>query len=303
VNYDLYITPKKFDAAAIREWFGWREHYEVSETQALYSNDDTGVYFLFDIVEEAAASDGEAAHDPHLAFNLNCGRPHVFGLEAEPEVSALLKAFDSQIEDPQEDGMGVGPYSAEGFLRGWNAGNRFGFRAMGAQGHPPPPWPADPAVIEGVWRWNFGRAALQNVAGGQVFVPRINWFLPDGSEAPVAACAWTERVPSLIPESLVTHIALVRKPRQSLMDKLGLSRGDHAKYELRLTGVRGVAHLPGMDRGQAHGLPVFYTPAEPTPDMNKLFSGVWPADAAIIIPTEQVCGADLVALMNAKDKS
>jgi hypothetical protein len=57
-----------------------------------------------------------------------------------------------------------------------------------------------------------------------------------------------------------------------------------------------------MDRGQAHGLPVFYTPAEPTPDMNKLFSGVWPAEVASIIPSEQVCGADLVALMNAKDE-
>jgi hypothetical protein len=297
VSYDLFITPKQFNAPAIIEWFGWRDHYETSETQARYSNDDTGVYFSFDINAEPEQEEGEAPRPPHIAFNLNFYRPHIFALEAEPEVDAFLKAFDCTIEDPQADGAGDGRYSRESFLRGWNTGNRFGFQAIGSRSDAPPPWPADPALIEAVWRWNYGRAALQKTAGDQVFVPRISWFLPAGGDAPVPACTWTDRVPTMIPETLVSHIALVRQPKQGLMGMLGLSRSDRPKFELKLAGVKGVAHMPGMDRGEAHGQPVFYTPLVQTTEINRLFSGAWQPDAATIIPTEHVCGADLVALI------
>jgi hypothetical protein len=298
VSYDLYITPKKFDAAAILDWFGWRDHYEASEAQARYSNNDSGVYFSFDIHDDPAPDEREAQRSPYIAFNLNYARPHTFGLEAEPELAAFLKAFDSRIEDPQLEGMGEGPYSREGFLRSWNAGNRFGFEAAGSHDGSPPPWPADPGIIEAIWKWNYGRAALQKAAGDQIFVPRISWFLPAGADAPVAACTWTERVPTMIPETLVTHVALVRQPRQSLMGMIGLSRSaDKPKFELRLAGVKGVAHMPDMDRGEAHELPVVYTPLVQSTEMHRLFSGAWPPDAATLVATEHVCGADLVSLI------
>jgi hypothetical protein len=297
VSYDLFIYPKQFDAAAIRDWFGWRDRYETSETQAAYSNDDTGVYFSFDINADPEQYEDEEPSPPHIAFNLNYYRPHTFGLEAEPEIAAFLKQFDSRIHDPQSEGMADGPYSREGFLNGWNAGNRFGFQAIGRDSDPPPPWPADPSIIEAIWKWNFHRAALQKTAGDQVFVPRISWFLPLGADAPVAACTWTERVPTMIPEALVTHVALVRQPRQSLMGMIGLSRSaDRPRFELRLAGVKGIAHMPGTDRGEAHGNPVVYTSAIVTPEVQKLFSGAWPPDAASIVATEHVCGADLVSL-------
>jgi hypothetical protein len=294
VSYDLYIMPKQFDARAISEWFGWREHYDDD----VYSNDDTGVYFMVNIVSAPDEEDGEPA-SPHVHFNINLYRPHVFALEAELEIAAFLKQFDSSIHDPQADGAGDGPYSREGFLRGWNTANRFGFSAMGKQADSPPPWPADRALIEAVWKWNYGRAALQKTAGDQVFVPRISWFLPLGEDAPVPACTWTDRVPTMIPESLVSHLALVRQPRQGLMGMLGLSRPSDGKpkFELKLAGVKGVAHMPGVDRGDAYGQPVFYTPLVQTTEMNRLFSGAWRPDAATIVPTEHVCGADLVALM------
>jgi hypothetical protein len=195
------------------------------------------------------------------------------------------------------EGMGEGPYSREGFLRGWTAGNRFGFQAAGSSSQAPPPWPADPALIEAVWKWNYGRPALQKIAGEQVFVPRISWFLPAGAGAPVPACTWTDRVPTMIPESIVSHIALVRKPQKTIMGMLGLSRSnDKPKFDIKLAGVRGIAHLPGMDRGDALGLPVVYTPADQTTEMQKLFSGAWPPDAATLIAAEHVCGSDLLLL-------
>jgi hypothetical protein len=54
--------------------------------------------------------------------------------------------------------------------------------------------------------------------------------------------------------------------------------------------------MPGTDRGEAHGNPVVYTSAIVTPEVQKLFSGAWPPDAASIVATEHVCGADLVSL-------
>ncbi len=259
MSYDLHITPKSFDPRAIIEWFGWREHYETNDNGAHYSNDDTGVYFSFEVVANPEPCEDEPAPAPYVHFNLNYYRPHIFGLEAEPEVAAFLQQFDSAIHDPQSGGMGDGPYSRAGFLGGWNAGNRFGFQAIGSRNKSPPPWHADPALIEAIWKWNYGRAALQKTAGDQVFVPRISWFLPAGADGPVPACTWTDRVPTMIPESLVSHIALVRQPKQGLMGMLGLSRssGDRPKFELRLAGVKGIAHIPAMDRADAHGQPVF----------------------------------------------
>ncbi len=52
-------------------------------------------------------------------------RPHVFGVEAVSEVEALVTAFQCDVQDDQVDGMGTGPFTREGFVRGWNAGNRF----------------------------------------------------------------------------------------------------------------------------------------------------------------------------------
>jgi hypothetical protein len=301
VSYDLFITPKQFDARAISEWLGWRDHYEVTENQAFYSNDDTGVYFSFSIETSPEQEEGEEQRSPHVVFNLNFYRPHTFALEAEPEVAAFLHQFDSTVHDPQSDGIGDGPYSREGFLSGWNTGNRFGFSVMGQHTDSPPPWPADPALIEAVWKWNYGRAALQKTAGDQVFVPRISWFLPTDAAAPVPTCIWTDRVPTMIPETLVSDIALVRQPRQGVMGMLGLSRkADKPMFDLKLAGVKGIAHMPGMDRGDAHGQSVFYTPLVQTTEMNKLFSGAWPPDAARIVPAEQVCGSDLVALIRKK---
>jgi hypothetical protein len=165
VSYDLFITPRHFDADAMRAYFAARAHYTVSDDQVHYGNDDTGIYFNFDINRDSNAEAG-AASQPHVAFNMNYYRPHTFGLEAEPELAAFLQAFDSQIHDPQNEGMGDGPYSREGFLRAWNAGNRFGFRAIGHQdAKPPPPWGVDPLRLEAVWKWNYDRSRLQEKKG------------------------------------------------------------------------------------------------------------------------------------------
>src|SRR5262249_46246164 len=108
-----------------------------------YSNSDTGVYFHFtwyesDSSEETPKSKKDHSRSqPSIHFNMNFYRPHFFGLEAAQILTPFVKHFDLVVNDPQAEGMGQGDFTEEGFLRGWNAGNRFAaqaFRQMQAKG-------------------------------------------------------------------------------------------------------------------------------------------------------------------------
>jgi hypothetical protein len=110
----------------VHGWLAAQPHAFTVEDRVGFENEATGVSFGFDF------SEGNALP----AFNLNSVRRHVFGLEAEPLVTAFVRQFDLEVDDPQADGMGKGPYSPERFLRGWNAGNRFGARAAAVGDRP-----------------------------------------------------------------------------------------------------------------------------------------------------------------------
>lgn len=193
MSYDLFFRSSALPSAqAIREYFSGRPHYDVRETQAWYENPTTGVYFSFDFGGDA----------PSLSFNLNYNRPAFFGLEAEPEVTALVAHFDLGVEDPQMDGMGEGPYSPEGFLRGWNAGNRFGVSATRARGSSAPALPE--ATNTGVWRWNGMREAYLDALGSlellPTFVPTIMLLAPEDDPTAVhTAVVWSNAMAFMLP--------------------------------------------------------------------------------------------------------
>lgn len=212
MSYDLFfcVGPGKppLTLADFRSHFVVRPHYELEGLQAFYHNESTGVYFCFEYDDELAEddppvdmtyslaqdegeNDGES-QEPSIddqftlasmpsalvAFRMNFCRPHVFGLEAEPEVQAFVREFGLRVEDPQDDGMGCGSYSRRGFLSGWNTGNRWGMFALAQYRHESEErW--DPLVlpsgeIEKYWQWNYRRRQLQKQLG--LFVPRISFF-------------------------------------------------------------------------------------------------------------------------------
>ncbi len=117
MSYDLFLKSESLTADEFESYFNSRPHYTLNGDQAFYENEDTGVYFSFDYAPDELGT---------VAFNLNYYRPHFFGLEAAPEVEAFVWAFNLTIDDPQIEGMSDGPFSVDGLLRGWNAGNRFG---------------------------------------------------------------------------------------------------------------------------------------------------------------------------------
>lgn len=202
MSFDLFFYCRSDGDTVSREdfvdYFGSRRNYKISETQAWYENEDTGVYFSFDYSESEQA---ENESDQHrlipVAFNLNFFRPHAFGLEAEPEVTAFVKSFDLLVSDPQMDGMGDGEYAPGGFLKGWNAGNQFGYRALAAQQADAKVLTLPTSEIEASWTWNFRREARQDKVGEEAFVPRI-MFLDDAG-AVRTAVAWGDGIPILLP--------------------------------------------------------------------------------------------------------
>ena len=199
MSYDLYFKSRVGKAAPRVEdfaaFFRARPNYEVSEQQAIYQNEATAVYFIFDIGDVGNEEQPDLAP---VSFNLNYFRPHVFGLEAEPEVMAFVQRFDLLVSDPQTSGMGDGEYSSEGFLRGWNAGNELGYRAI-LKPEEKPPLTLPTAEIENCWRWNKAKEGLQEKLGDDVFVPRFMYLNRNGKVA--TTVVWPDGIPIAMPET------------------------------------------------------------------------------------------------------
>jgi len=201
MSYDLYFQKKNRELFSRQEfvaYFTSRPHYKVENGQALYENDDTGVYF---IVEHNEVESLEKTEDPSdyspANLNLNFLRPHIFALEAEPEITAFVRQFEFIIMDPQIDGNPGTTYEREAFLRGWNAGNKFAFDSIGKSNPEIKTllYPSDD--LERHWNWNFKRNDLQNQLRENIFVPKIAYHSLEGSVK--SFIVWSEAIPTAFP--------------------------------------------------------------------------------------------------------
>lgn len=199
MSYDLFFT--KTPPPTLKElmaWFGTRHHYQMAKNQAFRKSPDSGVYWAFDF------SDEDGARVP-VSFNLNYFRPDVFALEAADEVAAFVEAFGLQVDDPQTDGMGQGPFSREGFLRGWRAGNRFTHDTITRQ-HPDYVVLYKPAAENrAVAAWNRFRESyvewMQGVEDKGGFVPTVMYLQPEDAPGTVLTGAmWSEATACALPE-------------------------------------------------------------------------------------------------------
>ncbi len=284
MSYDLYLTPEPFDADTIKAWFAGRRNYTVSDAEAWYANEDTGVYFGFAITGEAP-----------VAFNVNYFRPHIFGLDADLELAAFTQHFKCALDDPQ-GGMDV--YSPKGFLDGWNGGNRSAFEIMGSKGEAP--LGADSALIEAAWTWNLNRQAMQAEAGDKVFVPKVCWAQEDVTHPdnpPLACVTWTWGIPTVIPENLVTRLVLVRDSKPKLTEIFARNRQKQAEF--KLLNVEGGIRLRGVEATRLGGRDVLLAPPTGSLEVQTLFMGNWGPAQFRIVPADKVCGTDLVALVGA----
>jgi hypothetical protein len=202
MSYDLYFHcrgSQEIPQAAFNAYFGARANYGHDGDPGRYANEDTGVYFSFQFADDRDGDEDDGGQRAATAtFNVNYIRPHIFGLEAEPELAAFVRHFDLTVEDPQLNGMGEGEYSREGFLAGWNAGNDFGYRAMaGRAGASFADHVLPTERIETCWRWNIARRDLQQRLGDEIFVPVIMFIGINGRA--LSACVWPDGIPIALP--------------------------------------------------------------------------------------------------------
>lgn len=199
MSYDLFFKPRtgEITAAAFEGYFRERPHYQIEGGQAWYRNEDTGVYFVFELQDEG--EDEKEGIEPFpVALNVNYFRPSFFGLEAEPEVAAFVGAFDMIVSDPQTHGMGDGEYNGELFLSGWNHGNEFGYSAILRDPANRQQATLPSATLTSAWSWNRRRGQLQHELGESKFVPLIMFLSIDGKLT--TASVWPDGLPIAVPD-------------------------------------------------------------------------------------------------------
>lgn len=282
MSYDLFLKPRIADVALKNfvDYFGARRHYEVNDVQALYQNEDTGVYFVFDLQNE---SDEEDTAYP-LALNVNYFRPSFFGLETELEVAAFVQAFDMAVSDPQ-DKMEDGEYNSEQFLTGWDQGNEFAYSAMLREPGSRSDIVSYPtATLLKAWEWNMNRENLQAELGESLFVPKVMFILVAGE--PRVVSAWPDGIPIA-----TTQVDFFFVPRKELAPRRSRKRvEDH-------TLVSWEEALPVLKTHQAHrsdGIIALDYEAPP-PDVQRFIEAL-PLDERKLeaIPADRALNEELV---------
>lgn len=290
MSYDLYLSSPRLSSAEFSRYFKGRKNYQ---SPGVYGSKDTGVYFSFELEKPNSTLryflSGPASR---VAFNMNYFRPHIFGLEAEPEVAAFVSAFGCTIEDPQMSGMANGPYSREGFLRGWNAGNLFGYQAIAQQSNFDGSLIVDDAWIESVWFWNFGRDAAQTSLVEGHFLPKINWGKLIRGGQSIAFGVWGEGVVTAFPEC-ASHVLLARHK-----DRANSASG----LEVKLMALADIAKLPGCEWRNTSVGRLLYAPAAPPPDQEvlSLFDGSFSTFEGLLnaVAVDHVLNASLMAQLS-----
>jgi hypothetical protein len=234
MSYSLHL---RFKPRARREhllqYFAARRHYKRAKNRVSYANEDTGVYFWFDL---------RCSRDILLRrtvvsaeFEINYNRPSFFATEAEKELSAFVARFQPRIEDPQMRGMGEGPYSAEGFFNGWNFGNAFSIRSVLARSPDAEVLSMPSDALRAAWEWNNRLAERRDRHNRANYVPIILFWRVDGRASRVVV--WSEARPILLPR--VDYVVVARDTSDK--PQVGLAAWDE---------VVEVAKRAGFDTGK-----------------------------------------------------
>lgn len=204
MSYSLFLHFKpRLRRQDLLAYFARRRHYKAAKDRVSYQNEDTGVYFWLklrcsrDILLRRTVVTAE--------FEINYNRPSFFGLEAERELSAIIGAFHPRIEDPQMHGMDEGPYSGEGFLRGWNFGNQFAIGQATPDKSKIATMPA--ADLHAAWQWNIDCADRREKRDRHNYVPTILFWQIDGRARRVVI--WGEAMPIQLPH--VDYVVVARE--------------------------------------------------------------------------------------------
>lgn len=244
VRYDLFFAARGRvpSLTALREYFAGRSGYSCSGDRARYHNPATGVSFEFDLRVQS--------DEYVMAFELEYFRSHVFGLEALPEVAALVRHFDFGVYDPQSAEITDGSFSADRMLRGYNESNAAAYRVrLREETHGTTRLRAlEGEVHRSLWRWNRERSLYWDYLGAQqgiaCSVPQIELVAhPEAPDTVLTAVRWVQVLPIALPE--VDVILYQRSPE---MPPLAVAYAD-IEPRIRGNAVRDGSFVFQVDEG------------------------------------------------------
>ncbi|NLH17894.1 MAG: hypothetical protein GX455_15060 [Phycisphaerae bacterium] len=290
MSYDLYFSPRtgKLDAEQFKEYFQKRPLYKLQGSQAWYQNDDTGVYFSFEF-NDSGDSEEEGQPGFPVSLNINYFRPSYFILEAEPEVSEFVKAFDLTVSDPQEGGMGEGEYRKDLLISGWNQGNEFGCSAM--LKHPKRQEDVatlPSAMLHQVWKWNLGRKTLQEHIGNEQFVASVMFLRYENRT--VSFATWIDAIPTVLPRVEMILIGRNKLARRRFLLKrndIALASWEQANQAIQ------IEKYPAI--GMGYSLKYDNPPAEIVEFVKGLTAY---SDTLAGLPADQVLDRELVVKLS-----
>lgn len=185
--------------------------------QWFYENDDTEVYFSFDINEpetDPETIELEIVLDfdyTRFSFNLNFLRPDFFGQEAFLFVDQMISDLGLHVVNPQSTTDEVSPAQPEEgeLYRNWseiNARHSAHFYEELELNYYPLP------ASNAVWKHNFNKRQKQDELGEEYFVPKVMVLQTSADKRIVTLAVWPEGLPILVPQ--VDYYLLVKKYRK-----------------------------------------------------------------------------------------
>ena len=196
MRYELQFVPSSAvvpNRAAFERYFSKRDNYAVKKGTARYTNEDTGVDFLFECSETSAPSSRDR---PWARLLLAYVRPSFFAEEATREIEPFTTQFGTSVIDPQNPS--VTTYRTPEFLRAWQAGNRDACGPYHGWGVSDPRLTLPRSRLLAAWQWNYRRKALQEGERDGLFVPKI-WFIRT-EDGVATGVIWPDAMPMRAPQ-------------------------------------------------------------------------------------------------------
>ncbi len=197
MSYDLFFRSDSLSRERFFGYFGGRANYQLTNEQAFYENQDTGVYFIIELVD-AGTEEGIT-----VQFILNYYRPCVFAVEAAIELDAFCGEFGCRVLDPQDDDEDFREFSSAQFVVLWNRLNRAFLKGYpGASQLLTIPQ----AKLEYFWNWNYNNKARSDALGDDIYSARLMLFERERKLCTVVV--WTDGIPTVFPQSDLVLIYL-----------------------------------------------------------------------------------------------
>ena len=218
MSYDLYFYKRQNQQISESDISDYLQNNLCAANeqgnQWFYENDDTEVYFSFDLNEpetDPEAVELETVLDfdyTRFSFNLNFLRPDFFGQEAFLFVDQMISELDLSVINPQSTTDEEFPTQPEegALYRNWseiNARHSAHFYEELELNYYPLP------ASNAVWEHNFNKWQTQAELGEEYFVPKVMVLQTVADKRIITLAVWPEGLPILVPQ--VDYYLLVKK--------------------------------------------------------------------------------------------